>query len=239
MKKFYAVCTALLTTVVILNAQNVNLQVYITQLQRTAYSDCAFCGSPDPTWIVRGTDNGTGSVVSSNCFHYDEMVATIWDIPDYQIVNHASTNATTFTLGLSDAFEKSCSNNVCTYQSYNFFTCFPSVNGDDRRCQNTSMVVENFRTYSPCQWHTAWSSWCGSYSFQYSFYWSFDYAPTLLVQPISSINACIGNPYTLSVVAATDAYGWSTGVNYQWQISNSTACPGTGWTNITNATSST
>ncbi|MDB5283000.1 MAG: hypothetical protein JWO06_2075, partial [Bacteroidota bacterium] len=237
MKKLY-LGLALLCSFVLANAQNVNLQVQITQLSRDSYSDCVGCGNPDPTWIVTGTDNGSGAIVNTNCFSYEEMPTTVWNIPAYTIVNHANTNATTFTLGLQDAFEKNCTNNYCTYQSYNFFTCFPSVFGDSRRCQNPSMVTQNFMTFAPCQWHTVQAPFCGDYTFQYSFYWSFNYTPTIVVQPAASINSCLGNaPITLSVAAANDPHGWNTGVNYQWQISTSTACPGTNWTNILGATS--
>lgn len=140
-------------------------------------------------------------------------------------------------LGFQDAFEKSCSNNNCTYEGYNFFTCFPSVFGDSRRCQNINLWSENFRNQTPCQWHTAWSPNCGDFRFEYSFRWSFAYAPTITTQPTPSGPLCLGNAQTLTVNAALDANGWNTGVNFQWQQSLSTACPGTGWVDIAGATS--
>ncbi len=221
-------------------AQNVNLQVRVTRLERNFYNDCNACGDPDPTWKVRGTHNGTGATnYGPFCWHYAEMGFTLWDITDYQIMNVLNTNATTFTLGFDDAFEKSCSNNNCTYESYNFFTCFPSVYGDSRRCQNNNLLTENFRNFSPCQWHTVWGPWCGDYRFEYSFYWSFNAAPTIAIQPQANNNLCLGTSTTLAVAATNDPYGWNMGQNFQWQVSNSTACPGTGWVNVLGANAST
>ncbi len=221
-------------------AQNVNLQVLVTKVERSSYSDCVGCGDADPTWKIQGTHNGLGALTyGPYCWHFGSMVNTIWDISDYTMMNLVNTNATNFTLGLNDAFEKSCSNNNCTYEAYNFFTCFPSVYGDSRRCQNNSLAVVNFRNSQPCQWHTAVSSWCGDFRFEYSYYWSFNYAPTLLVQPAANTELCMGSATSLTVVAGTDSYGWNMGVNYQWQISGSTACPGTGWQDIFGATSGT
>lgn len=236
MKKFYTLIT-ILFSIVYLHAQNVNLEVRITRLERSAYADCAGCGDPDPTWIVRGTHNGSGAFPITNCWHFGDMVNTVYDITDYPIVNINNSNATSFTLGFQDAFEKSCSNNNCTYESYNFFTCFPSVFGDSRRCQNTNLVNVNFRNQAPCVWHTAWSANCGDYRLEYSYRWTFAYAPTITSQPTPVSTLCLGNPLTLNVNTALDANGWNTGVNFQWQISNSTACPGTGWTDIAGATS--
>lgn len=237
MKKLYFLIALFCCTSLLSLAQNVNLQVVVTKLERTAYVDCIACGDPDPTWKIQGTHNGLGALTyGPYCWHYADMNPTLWDIADYNIMNIVNTNATTFTLGFNDAFEKSCSNNNCTYESYNFFTCFPSVNGDSRRCQNTSLVISNFRTTAPCQWHTQNSAYCGDYRFEYAYYWSFNYAPSLVIQPAPSALLCLGTSTTLTVVAATDINGWNTGVNYQWQISASTACPGTGWTDILGAT---
>jgi gliding motility-associated-like protein len=219
-------------------AQNVNLEVRITKLERTGYSDCFGCNDPDPTWKIQSTHNGAGAInYGPFCWHYGDMAFTLWDIPDYTLMNVVNTNATTFTAGFADAFEKSCSNNNCVYESYNFFDCFPSVNGDSRRCINTSLVIENFRTFAPCQWHNRVSNFCGDFRFEYAFQWSYNTAPTITVQPVSNTVACLGDPVTLTVAAALDANGFNTGRNFQWQVSTSTACLGSGWANITNANS--
>lgn len=235
MNKLYTALTVLfgVMQIYVSAQQNANLQIRITRLERQPYGDCTACGDPDPTWKIQSTHNGTGALTyGPNCWHYGEMNFTLWDINDFNLMNVVNTNATTFTVGLNDAFEKSCSNDNCTYQSYNFFTCFPSVNGDSRRCQNLNLVTQNFRTFAPCQWHTFWSPWCGDFRFEYSFYWSFNYAPTISVQPVASTQACANDPVTLTVAAANDPNGWNMGQNFQWQTSSSTACPGTGWTNI-------
>ena len=81
MKKLYfsfalVCCTSLLSL-----AQNVNLQVVITKLERTAYVDCIGCGDPDPTWKIQGTHNGTGALTfGPYCWHYANMNPTLWDI---------------------------------------------------------------------------------------------------------------------------------------------------------------
>ncbi|MFN8322816.1 MAG: gliding motility-associated C-terminal domain-containing protein [Chitinophagales bacterium] len=239
MKKIYYLLFALLLcNTNIFSQGNVNLEVRITKLERGSYADCAACGDPDPTWKIQATNNGTGALnYGPVCWHFADMVNTLWDISDYPLMTLNNTNATTFTLGVADAFEKSCSNNNCTYESYNFFTCFPSVYGDSRRCQNPTIVVSNFRQTAPCQWQTAFSSWCGDYRFEYSYRWSFNTAPQLVTQP-QSAQLCLGNTTTLTVAAANDPNGWNTGVNYQWQVSTSTACPGTGWVDVLGATSS-
>ncbi|MCW5906398.1 MAG: gliding motility-associated C-terminal domain-containing protein [Chitinophagales bacterium] len=241
MRRIFTLLLITCSAVATLHAQqNANLEVRITRLERLPYADCLACGDPDPTWKVQVTHNGTGAVTyGPNCWHYPEMGFSLWDIPDYTLMNAVNINATTFTAGFADAFEKSCNNNTCTYQSYNFFTCFPSVYGDSRRCQNTNMVVQNFKTFAPCQWHTFWSPWCGDYRFEYSFRWSFNYVPTITTHPVASTNACIGTTVTLGVQTATDPNGWNMGQGYQWQVSNSTACPGSGWSNIFGANNAT
>jgi gliding motility-associated-like protein len=238
MKKIYTLfALLLLCNTFIFSQTNVNLEVRITKLERGSYADCAACGDPDPTWKIQATNNGSGSLnYGPVCFHFGDMVNTLWDISDYPLMTLTNTNATTFTLGIADAFEKSCSNNNCNYESYNFFTCFPSVFGDSRRCQNPTIVISNFRQTAPCQWQTAFSNWCGDYRFEYSYRWSFNTAPQLVTQP-QSAQLCLGSTTTLTVAAANDPNGWNTGVNYQWQVSTSTACPGTGWTDVLGATS--
>jgi gliding motility-associated-like protein len=239
MNKIYVLCLALLMVQVAFT-QNANFQVRITKLERTGYSDCGLCGQPDPTWKVQSTHNGSGAqVYGPNCWHFPDMTFTLWDIADFNLMNVVNSNATTITMGMNDAFEKSCSNNNCTYEPYNFFTCFPSVNGDDRRCQNTNLNTIPFKTFAPCTWHTAWSNWCGDYRFEYSFYWSFNYAPTLITQPVASANLCLGDSIPLVVAAGNDPNGWNMGVNFQWQVSTQTACPGVVWTDITGAVNDT
>ena len=223
----------------VVNAQNVNLQVHITGVERTNYGDCTACGNPDPTWKITAVDNAPGSPTAGPvCFHYAEDPNTI-EIQNYLIWNVTNSVATQFTLGMNDAFEKNCSSGRdCQFESYNFFNCFPSAYGDNHECSNPNLAVVNFLDSAPCIVHNTISVWCGEYRFYYSFSWSYNYPPTLITQP-QSASLCLGQPTTLSVAAALDAHGWNTGKNYQWQVSTSTACPGTGWVNVNNATSST
>jgi gliding motility-associated-like protein len=238
MRKFYIAALMLLSFCSErICAQNINLQVRITKLEKTGYSDCSVCGDPDPTWKIQGTNNGSGATITGPvCSHYAEMNFNLWDINDYLIQNITNSNATTFTLGFSDAFEKSCSNNNCTYESYNFFTCSPSVYGDARRCQNPNLVTVNFQQQPPCQWNAGVSPFCGDFKFHYEWQWSYNYAPTIAVQPAASTAACLGSAVQLSVTAGLDGNGFNMGRNFQWQVSASTACPGTGWTDVTGAT---
>jgi gliding motility-associated-like protein len=219
-------------------AQNVNLQVHITGLERTNYSDCNACGNPDPTWKITAVDNTPGSPVAGPiCFHYENDPNTI-ELQNFLIWNVTNSPASQFTLGMNDAFEKNCDDgNVCDYHSYNFFQCIPSVYGDANECSNPNLAVVNFLDSSPCVIHNTISAWCGNYRFYYSFSWTYDYPPTLITQP-QSASLCLGQSTTLTVAAQLDAHGWNPGQNYQWQVSNNTACPGTGWTDINNATSS-
>ena len=229
----------LCTTIQMTFAQTVNLQVTITAVERTNYNDCPGCGNPDPTWKITAVDNGTGSILNGPvCFHYEDDGNTL-EPQNYQIWNVTNSNASVFTLGL-EGFEKNCSSgNVCTFESYNFFNCFPSVYGDSYDCQNPNISVVNFMDSAPCIVHNTISPWCGNYRFYYSFVWTYDYPPTIITQPAANTSLCDGVPTTLTVAAALDLYGWNTGQNYQWQVSTSTACPGTGWTNIAGANSST
>jgi gliding motility-associated-like protein len=213
-------------------AQNVNLEVVVTRLERTNYGDCGLCGDPDPVWKVSGTHNGAGAITYGPvCRSFTELNTLIWDINDYTLMNINNTNASNFTLGL-EAYEKNCSNNFCTYESYNFFTCFPSVNGDSRRCQSNNLATINFRTSPPCQWNDGITSFCGDYRVHYSFRWSYNAPPTIAVQPAPLTTNCLPTPTVLVAQAANDPNGFNTGLNFQWQVSNSTACPGTGWTDI-------
>jgi gliding motility-associated-like protein len=238
-------CTLFLfATVQVTFAQTVNLQVNITYVERANYNDCTGCGNPDPTYKITAIDNGTGSILNGPvCVNFEDDANTIEPVagiyPGFApIWNVTNSNASQFTLGL-EGFEKNCDNgNYCQYTPYNFFTCFPSVYGDANDCQNPNISVVNFMDSAPCAVHNSISPWCGYYRFYYSFTWTYNYAPTLVTQPQSS-SLCLGQSTTLIVVAATDTHGWNTGQNYQWQVSNSTACPGTNWTNITNAVSST
>ncbi len=220
-------------------AQTVNLRVNITGVERTNYNDCSACGNPDPTWKITVTDNAPGSVVNGPyCFHYNEDPNTFESLGTFNVWNVTNSAATTFTMGLNDAFEKNCSSgNDCDYESYNFFRCFPSVYGDANRCNNTNLAVINFMDSSPCQLHSGISPWCGNYRFYYSFTWSFNYAPTITTQP-TAFQGCIGTPTTLHVAVNNDPHGWTLGQNYQWQVSSNTSCPGSNWTNVVGATSS-
>src|SRR5689334_22649959 len=100
MKKFtlslIAVCLLISAN---LFAQNVNLQVLVTKVERNSYSDCIGCGDPDPTWKIQATHNGLGALTYGPfCWHFPSMVNTIWDVPDYTMMNLVNTNATNFTL---------------------------------------------------------------------------------------------------------------------------------------------
>ncbi|MBS1596240.1 MAG: gliding motility-associated C-terminal domain-containing protein [Bacteroidetes bacterium] len=233
---FSAICFFALYSAV---AQTVNLRVNITGVERTNYNDCSACGNPDPTWKITVTDNAPGSVVNGPyCFHYNEDPNTFESLGTFNVWNVTNSAATTFTMGLNDAFEKNCSSgNDCDYESYNFFRCFPSVYGDANRCNNTNLAVINFMDSSPCQLHSGVSPWCGNYRFYYSFTWSFNYAPTITTQP-TAFQGCIGTPTTLQVAVNNDPHGWTLGQNYQWQVSSNTSCPGSNWTNVVGANSS-
>lgn len=234
---FFVVCCLVVPSIF---AQTVNLRVNIVSVERTNYGDCTACGNPDPTWKITSTDNGTGSVVNGPyCIHFEEDPNTFEAISSLNVWNVTNSNATNFTLGMNDAFEKNCSSgNNCDYESYNFFRCFPSAYGDAHRCQSPNLVQINFMDSSPCALHTTTSAWCGDYRFTYTFSWSFNYAPTILTQPVGA-QLCVGTPTTLSVAVNTDPHGWTLGQNYQWQVSNSTSCPGSNWTNIIGANANT
>ncbi|MBS1685967.1 MAG: gliding motility-associated C-terminal domain-containing protein [Bacteroidetes bacterium] len=226
---FFALSTAV--------AQTVNLRVNITGVERTNYGDCTACGNPDPTWKITATDNAAGSVVNGPyCFHYEGDPNTFESVGTFNVWNVTNSSATTFTLGMNDAFEKNCSSgNNCDYESYNFARCFPSVYGDANRCNNANLAVINFMDSSPCLLHSGVSPWCGNYRFYYSFTWSFNYAPTITTQP-TAFQGCIGTPTTLHVAVNNDPHGWTLGQNYQWQVSSNTSCPGSNWTNVVGAT---
>ena len=219
-------------------AQTVNLQVNLVSVERQNYPDCTACGNPDPTWKITAIDNGSGSVLNGPiCIHYDSDPNTI-EAQNFTIWNVTNSNATQFTLGMNEAFEKNCNNNNCTFVPYNFFTCFPAVYGDANYCSNPNLAVVNFMDSTPCATHITTSGWCGYYRFTYSFSWTFNYAPTITVQPVPNTQLCIGTATTLSVTVNT-VHGWSLGASYQWQVSSNTSCPGSNWTNIIGATAST
>jgi gliding motility-associated-like protein len=240
MKKIYALSIVIIASLFTVYSQLVNLEVEIIQVERTNYFDCLGCGLPDPTWLISGRENATATV-NNLCIHIPEN-ATLLTPLSQQIINRQNSSATNFTLGL-DAFEKNCDNNVCVFTPYNFFTCFPSVYGDDRRCQNGTIANINFRTFSPCVWHTQTTAFCGDYRFTYRFRWSFNQAPAIAVQPTPADNVlCLTDNVTLSVTPTTDPNGWPTGSNYQWQVANVTSCANvtaSNWVNVGGANSST
>ncbi|MEZ4915385.1 MAG: hypothetical protein R2836_00170 [Chitinophagales bacterium] len=235
MKKIYLL---ILSVFIGLNlfSQLVNYEVEIIAVERTNYSDCGGCGTPDPTWMIGLTDNISGTV-SSVGIHVPSN-GTIYTPVNYALTNRVNTNATNFVLRL-DAWEDNCNSDVFNFNTYNFFTCFPSVFGDANRCTNNNVASVNFRTFAPCTWHNGTTNWCGDYRYTYRFRWSFNQAPVIATQPTpADNNLCIGTPITFTAATTTDPNGWSTGSNYQWQVSTSTACgSGVSWSDVGGANS--
>jgi len=219
-------------------AQLVNYEVEIIAVERTNYADCTACGSPDPTWIIDLRDNATTTV--SNVGIHVPGNATVFTPVNFQVANRINSSATSFTLAL-DAWEDNCNNDVFNFNNYNFFTCFPSVFGDSRRCTSNNVATVNFRTFAPCTWHSGVSSFCGDYRFTYRFRWSFNSAPTIATQPApTDNNLCLGTPVTFNASTTLDANGWPTGSNYQWQVSSVTDCASatpSSWANVGGANS--
>ena len=219
-------------------AQLVNYEVEIIAVERTNYADCTACGSPDPTWIIDLRDNATTAI--SNVGIHVPGNATVFTPVNFQVANRINSSATSFTLAL-DAWEDNCNNDVFNFNNYNFFTCFPSVFGDSRRCTSNNVATVNFRTFEPCTWHSGVSSFCGDYRFTYRFRWSFNAAPTIATQPSpADNNLCLGTPVTFNASTTLDANGWPTGSNYQWQVSSVTDCASatpSSWTNVGGANS--
>lgn len=240
MKRIFTLFAVIAICTISIKAQLVNYEVEIIQVERTNYSDCAGCGQPDPTWLINGLDNASPAI-SNTCIHVPES-NTILTPVSVLLLNRQNTNATNFTLGL-EGFEKNCENNVCTFTSYNFFTCFPSVFGDSRRCINNNISNVNFRTFAPCEWHTQTTSFCGDFRFTYRFRWSFNQPPAISVQPSPTENVlCPTDNVTLTVVPTNDLNGWATGSNYQWQVANITDCANVSpanWSNVGGANAST
>jgi gliding motility-associated-like protein len=240
MKKLYVLSILFIATIFSAKAQLVNFEVEIIQLERTNYTDCFGCGAPDPTWLINGRDN-VSPTIENACFHIPENSTTLTPI-SYQILNRQNSSANSFTLGL-EAFEKNCDNGVCTFTPYNFFTCFPSVYGDDRRCININSANVVFRNFQPCVWHTQTTAFCGDYRFTYRFRWSFNQAPVIAIQPTPSDNVlCPSDNVILSVTPTTDAFGWPTGSSYQWQVATVTNCANataSSWTNVGGANNAT
>lgn len=149
MKKILHVL-AFLCLVTWLRAQNVNVEVQIVQVERTGYSDCGLCGSPDPAWTMNAVDNGTigSSTLTGWCYSYGEMSGTVWNPGSYdQLLYHTATNATTVTLKL-DAWENDCQDDDCSYSTGGLACAFGAV-ADNNRCTNTSLTTINFRTSPP------------------------------------------------------------------------------------------
>jgi hypothetical protein len=221
-------------------SQLVNYQVEIIAVERTNYTDCAGCGSPDPTWIIDLDDNASTTI--DNVGIHVPGNGTIYTPVNYPLSNRINSSATNFVLGL-DAWEDNCNNDVFNFNPYNFFTCFPSVYGDSRRCQSNNVAAVNFRTFAPCIWQMGTASFCGDYRFTYRFKWSFNQAPVIATQPTpASSNLCLGTPVTFSITPGVDSNGWSLGTNYQWQVSSITACASAtaaSWSNVGGANSNT
>ena len=239
MKNIYLFIVMLLFTNLV-KSQLVNYEVEILSVERSNYTDCTACGTPDPTWIMDLNDNATAAV--SNLSIHISGNGTVLSAINSQITSRTNTSATSFTIGL-DAWEDNCNSDVYNFNNYNFFNCSPSVYGDSRRCTNNNIVTENFRTEAPCVWHTGTSAWCGDFRFTYRYRWSFNQAPGIAVQPSPVVNdLCIGNSINLSVTPTTDVNGWLTGSNYQWQVSSVTECASTNaasWSNVGGANAST
>lgn len=220
-------------------AQLVNYEVEIIAVERTNYGDCNACGSPDPTWIIDLQDNVSPAL--SNVGIHVPGNSTVFTNVSYTLANRINSGANSFSLAL-DAWEDNCNNDVFNFNSYNFFNCFPSVYGDSRRCNSSNVASVNFRTFSPCTWHSGVSSWCGDYRFTYRFRWSFNESPVIAIQPSpSDNNLCLGTALNLTASTTLDANGWPSGANYQWQVSTFTDCASvlaSSWTNVGGANSS-
>lgn len=221
----------------IVNGQNVRLQVEITGVERSNYSDCGLCGNPDPAWIVTGYLGGVSQFVGT--YTFGEMSGTQWIFaanscsggPCYA-VNNASTSETQFVLGF-DGWENDC-NPDNTYTT----GCNLGINSDYKRCTNANLQTVNFRNSAPCTWTTpVWGNWCSDFRFQYRYYWEFVSAPTIATQPDALgtwRQMCAGTPLSLNVAynLAAGSQTWARFV--QWQVSlNGTS----GWTDISGATS--
>jgi len=221
-------------------SQLVNYQVEIIAVERTNYTDCAGCGSPDPTWIIDLDDNASATI--DNVGIHVPGNGTVFTPVNFLLSNRINSSATNFVLGL-DAWEDNCNNDIFNFNPYNFFTCLPSVYGDSRRCQSSNVAAVNFRTFAPCTWHSGVASFCGDYRFTYRFKWSFNQAPAIAVQPTpSDTNLCLGTPVTFTVTPGVDPNGWPLGTNYQWQVSSITACASANaasWSNVGGANSNT
>ncbi len=228
-----------------LMAQNVNLQVEIITQQRTNYGDCFGCFDPDPTWNISGSHNGSGGGTTGICWYYEEMAGTTWDLTTTtcggqpctaDVIDVNGSTATSFSLAF-DGWEEDGCDGDCVYGTGLF------CNDDTRRCNSPNPLVANvqFREDAPCTWHSDWSPWCGDFRFQYRYYWEFDDPPGIATQPLANNVACsnTGVPIELTAAATLDAWGNTTGLHYQWQISENTACPGSNWVDIPGATSPT
>ena len=82
----------------------------------------------------------------------------------------------------------------------------------------------------------------GTYSAQWRYEWRYNQAPTITTEPAANTTYCYGTAATaLTVAVANDFYGrvGASGMlrHVKWQVSNATACPGSGWLDIPGATS--
>ncbi|MCB9256245.1 MAG: gliding motility-associated C-terminal domain-containing protein [Chitinophagales bacterium] len=236
MKKLYSLFLCAIFTNLIFG-QLVNYEVEIIAVERTNYSDCGGCGAPDPTWIIDLDDNASTTI--DNVGIHVPANGTVYTPVNYSLSNRVNSSATNFVLAL-DAWEDNCNNDVFNFNTYNFFTCFPSVFGDSRRCQSSNVASVNFRTFAPCVWHNGTANFCGDYRFTYRFRWSFNQAPVIATQPSpANNNLCLGQTVNFSVAPALDPNGWPLGTNYQWQVSTITDCASAtaaSWTNVGGAT---
>lgn len=199
---------ALVAFVCLAQAQNVNYEVQIVQVERTGYSDCALCGSPDPAWTMSAVDNGTFGAQTSTtwCYSYGEMAGTIWNPGSFdQMLYRTATNATSITLRL-DAWENDCQDADCSYSTGGINCLFGAV-ADNNRCTNNSLSTINFRNDPPCQWNTYTTPFCGRYRYQVRIYWSFATAPTVTATAPFDRTLCTGSTTSLAVTVANDANG--------------------------------
>ncbi len=216
-------------------SQNVSYDIEVTGVERTNYGDCFGCGAPDPTWKVTVNDNVDFSY-SLACIPIQANALTSTGV-SYNLRNRVNTAATTFNFRL-EAWEDNCNNDACNYNPYNFFVCFPSVFGDANHCQTNNAKTVNFKTQTPCVWHTDTSDWCGSYRFIFRYRWNFFGAPAVASNPLPADTVlCPGAQVTYSV-ASNVSGGWSVAQGFQWQVSMQTDCNSANqWSDIFGATS--
>jgi len=219
-----------------LNAQNVNVEVQIIEVERSNYSDCWACsGSPDPTWVMWGNTNGSGGaqILTTWKYHYENMSGTTWGGHSDQIIYHNNTNATAIILSF-EGWEENCGSDGSIWEYDSGFWCFGFDDSRHAVCNNFYSI--NFRNYNACQWDTFTTNWCGSYRYKVRVYWTWNEAPTVTSHPTPADRSlCIGTPTTLTVITNSGASP-NPGRFFQWQYSINTDCsaPGT-WYDVTSA----